>query len=239
MISVPDAGRLPIHPPRRRLVHERVDHVVREAVRVRGERRGGDDAHQLPVPRRRVLALRALPRAARRSRRARLPAGSPPSLLHVAEPECLQIGQIEPAHGPRHVGQRVRSLVAVVAGVGQLTGPGRRRRHDSRRRGTRDLPHVRAGCRRIRHAAILVLRLVDDVLSVLALCLFIVTHHRASRLAVSSSVVKSYSPASRRSRSARWTDPGVSRPCPKTSPGRLARDPTTPMSARRLFSDRP
>ena len=43
-----------------RAVHERVDHVVREAVRVGRERLRRDDPHHLPVPRRGVLALRAL-----------------------------------------------------------------------------------------------------------------------------------------------------------------------------------
>src|SRR5207247_510369 len=55
--------------PRRRLVaehapsgpvHERVDHLERKAVRVRGHCLGRDDPHQLPVTRRRVLAFRTL-----------------------------------------------------------------------------------------------------------------------------------------------------------------------------------
>src|SRR5207244_12657013 len=41
-------------------MHERIDHVVRKAVRVEGEWLRGDDAHQLPVARCRVLALRPL-----------------------------------------------------------------------------------------------------------------------------------------------------------------------------------
>ena len=72
--------------PRRRLVadhaargavHERVDHVVREAVRVRRQRLRRDDPHQLPVAERRVLALRALDQPAGDRGRARPAAGSP------------------------------------------------------------------------------------------------------------------------------------------------------------------
>src|SRR5919206_2597258 len=47
------------HPPPR-LVHEGVDHVVREAMRIGGERLCGDDPHVLPVAGRSVLPLRAL-----------------------------------------------------------------------------------------------------------------------------------------------------------------------------------
>ena len=59
-------------------VHERVDHVVREA---RADRSGTavarDDAHQLPVAGRRVLALRALEQPARRPPARPAAAGSP------------------------------------------------------------------------------------------------------------------------------------------------------------------
>src|SRR5918994_313858 len=53
-------GRLVAEHSAAGLVHERVDHVVRKAVRVGRERLRRDDPHQLPVPGRRVLALRAL-----------------------------------------------------------------------------------------------------------------------------------------------------------------------------------
>ena len=43
-----------------RAVHERIDHVVRESVRVRRKRLRRDDAHVLPVAGGRVLALRPL-----------------------------------------------------------------------------------------------------------------------------------------------------------------------------------
>ena len=116
--------------PRRRLVadhaaaravHERVDHVVREAVRIRREGRRGDDAHELPVPRRRVLPLRALEQAARDRggpglRRA------PCERFHVPEAERLEIGKIEAADCSRDVAERVRSLVAVLVGIGKSAG---------------------------------------------------------------------------------------------------------------------
>ena len=59
-----------------RFVHERVDHVVREAVRVGRHRLLRLDPHQLPVAGRRVLAARALERAARRPRARPAAAGS-------------------------------------------------------------------------------------------------------------------------------------------------------------------
>ena len=102
------------------LVHERVDHVVREAVRIGRHRDRGDDAHQLPVARRRVLALRALEqpagdRGCPRLWRAAL------ELHHVAEAERLERGQVEAADGAGHVAERVRPLIAERGRIGQLS----------------------------------------------------------------------------------------------------------------------
>ena len=71
-------------------VHERVDHVVREAVRVGRERLRRDDPHQLPVADRRVLALRALEQPAGDRGRARLRRAAL-ERLDVAEAERLQV----------------------------------------------------------------------------------------------------------------------------------------------------
>ncbi len=68
-------------------VHKRVDHVVREAVRVRRKRLRRDDAHVLPVAGRRVLALRAREQTAGDGRRAGLRRAAF-ELLDVAEPEA-------------------------------------------------------------------------------------------------------------------------------------------------------
>src|SRR4029079_2227580 len=67
-------------------VHERIDHVVRQALRVGRGGRLSDDAHQLPVARRRVLSLRALEQPARNGRGARLGAAAPPRLPVPAPP---------------------------------------------------------------------------------------------------------------------------------------------------------
>ena len=120
-------------------VHERVDHLVGEAVRVGRHRLRRDDAHQLPVAGRRVLAARALEQTAGDGRRARLRRAAL-ERLDVPEPERLQRRQVETAHGTRDVAERVRALVAVVAGVGKLAG-------------TDGIEHDHA---RARHAAILV-----------------------------------------------------------------------------------
>ena len=86
-------------------VHERVDHVVREAVRVGRERRRRDDAHQLPVARRRVLALRALEQPAGDRRRARLRRAAL-ERLDVAEAERLEV---RAGRGRRRRGRRCRA----------------------------------------------------------------------------------------------------------------------------------
>ncbi len=111
-------GLVPEHAARRP-VHERVDHVVREPVRVGRHRGRGDDAHQLPVPRGRVLPLRALDEAARDRRRARLGRAAL-ERERVAEPERLERGQVEASDGAGDVADRVRPLVSVLGRVRQL-----------------------------------------------------------------------------------------------------------------------
>ena len=102
-------------------VHERVDDVVREAVRVRRHRLRRDDAHQLPVPGRRVLALRALDQPAGDGRGARLRRAAL-ERLDVAEAERLEVGKVEAADGAGDVAERVRALVPVLIGVRQRAG---------------------------------------------------------------------------------------------------------------------
>ena len=138
-----------------RAVHERVDHLVRKPVRIGRKGDGGDDPHQLPVARRRVLALRALEQAAgdRRSTRLRRAALE---RLDVAETERLEIGEVETADGAGDVAERVGALVAVVGRVRQLP------RADG-------VEHDDA---RTRHAGIL--RRVDTALGLLELAGFVV-----------------------------------------------------------------
>src|SRR4029453_3692447 len=88
------------------LVHERVDDLVREAVRIRRERRRRDDAHELPVAGRLVLALRARGEAPRGGGRIGL-RRAPLERLDVAEAERLEVRQVEAAHGARDVAERV------------------------------------------------------------------------------------------------------------------------------------
>ena len=51
---------------------------------------------------------------------------------HVAEPERLEVRQVEAADGAGHVPERVRALVAVVGRVGQLAGSDRIEHDDAR-----------------------------------------------------------------------------------------------------------
>ena len=60
--------------------------------------------------------------------------------LDVAEPESLEVGEIEPSDGAGHVAERVRSLVAVLGRIRKRPGPNR-------------VQHDDAGAR---HAAILI-----------------------------------------------------------------------------------
>ena len=100
-------------------VHERVDHVEREAVRVGGHRLRRDHSHQLPVAGGRVLALRAFeqPAGDRLRPGLRRTAGQ---RHHVAEAERLERGQVETTDGAGDVAERVRPLVPVGGRIRQL-----------------------------------------------------------------------------------------------------------------------
>ena len=100
-------------------MHERIDHVMREAVRIRRHRLGRHDAHQLPVAGGRVLSLRTLPQAAGDRRRARLRRASE-QRLDVAETESFEIRKVQSADRARDVSQRVRTFIAVVGGIRKL-----------------------------------------------------------------------------------------------------------------------
>ena len=103
-----------------RLVHERVDDLVGKPVRVRRERRRRDDAHHLPVTRRRVLPLRALDEPSGDRRRARLRRAAL-ERHDVPEPERLEIGQVEASDRAGRVAEGVRAFVSVLPCVRQLT----------------------------------------------------------------------------------------------------------------------
>ena len=94
------------------LVHERVDDLVREAVRIGRKRRRGDDPHVLPVAGRRVLSGRELDETAGDRGRARLRRATL-ERHHVAEPERLEVREVEPADRVGDVTERVRALVTV------------------------------------------------------------------------------------------------------------------------------
>src|SRR5258708_24523847 len=87
------------------LVDERVDHLVRKAVRIGRHRLRGQEAHQLPMPRRRVLAARSLEQTARDGGRARLGRASF-ERLDVAETESFECRQVEAADRAGHVSER-------------------------------------------------------------------------------------------------------------------------------------
>ena len=94
MISVPEAGLFPEHSATG-AVHERVDDVVREPVRVGRERRRRDDAHVLPMAGRRVLALRAREKPAGDGRGPRL-RGQPSSGITFPRPSASRLGRSRP-----------------------------------------------------------------------------------------------------------------------------------------------
>ena len=102
----------------RRRVHERVDDVVREAVRVRRQGLRRDDAHHLPVAERRVLPFE---RSSSRPATAGAPCmgATPSSGRDVAEPERLHGRQVETADGARDVAEGVRALVSELCCVRQ------------------------------------------------------------------------------------------------------------------------
>ena len=118
MISVPDAGLLPSTPRPVLFMNGSITSSGKPCGYV-GNGDGRDDAHQLPVPCRRVLALRALDQPPGDRRRARLRRAAL-ERLDVAETERLEIGQVEPADGAGDVPERVRALVPVVRCVRQL-----------------------------------------------------------------------------------------------------------------------
>src|SRR5206468_2019808 len=101
-----------------RAVHERIDHVMRKALRVGRKRSRRDDAHQFPVPRGRILAFRALDEPAGDGRRSRL-RWATLERLDVSEAERLEIRQVQAAHNTRDVAERVGSLVTVSGSVRQ------------------------------------------------------------------------------------------------------------------------
>ena len=101
-------------------VHEGIDHLVGEAVRIGREGHRRDDAHQLPVPRRRVLAFRPLEQPTRDGRGARL-RGAPFERLDITEPERLEIGQVEAPDRTSDVPQRVRAFVSPLGRIWQRT----------------------------------------------------------------------------------------------------------------------
>src|SRR5581483_7978343 len=104
-----------------RAVHERVDHLVGEPEGIRRHCLRCDDAHQLPVTGRRVLATGSLDKPARDRGRARLRRATL-ERLDVAEPERLERGQIEPADRARNVPERVRAFVAELGSIWKLSG---------------------------------------------------------------------------------------------------------------------
>ena len=77
-----------------------------------------DDAHQLPVTGGGVLPLRALEEPAGHRGSTRL-WWTTLERLDVAETQGLEIRQVQPPDGFRHVSQRVRAFVSIVARVGQ------------------------------------------------------------------------------------------------------------------------
>ena len=97
---------------------ELLDHLLGKAVREGRERAIEDDAHQLPVPRHRVLARRALRHASesrrrRRHRRAALQRDQP---RHAHRGERWNVQ----GNGGGDVAERVAALVLVQCGIGQF-----------------------------------------------------------------------------------------------------------------------
>ena len=137
MISVPDAALLPSTPRPVRCMNGSITSCGNPCGYV-GNACRRDDAHHLPVARRRVLALRALEQTPRDRRRPGLRRAAL-ELLDVPEAERLHVGEIEPADGLGDVRERVGALVAVPVGVRQLTGADGVE-HDHTGRGPRSWP---------------------------------------------------------------------------------------------------
>ena len=116
-----------------RAVHERVDDDVRKPVWVRRERHRCHDAHQLPVPGRRVLALRAFQQATGDRGRPRLGRATL-ERLDVSKAERLEVRQVEAADGPGDIAERVGALVSVIRRVRQLPRADGVKNYDARTR---------------------------------------------------------------------------------------------------------
>ncbi len=105
--------------PRRRL--ERGDDLGREAAGIGPHRLRRDDAHQLPVTRRRVLSR---PERVQPAVEDRVGGGrDAPERQRGAEPERAHRREVEPADRVGEVAERVRARVAVVGRVGQRPRP--------------------------------------------------------------------------------------------------------------------
>jgi len=115
-----DGGDLVAQNASTRPVHERVDHIVREAVRIRRHRLRCHDAHQLPVAGRRVLALRPLDQATCDVRRAGL---RPTTFerLDVSEAEPLETREVDAADRARDPSEPFRALVTAFRRIGKLS----------------------------------------------------------------------------------------------------------------------
>ena len=109
---------------------ERGDDVVGKAVWVGRQRRRRDRAHELPVAAGRILAvaLRREP-SVQRGRSGRRNALQ---RQDAAQPEAPEHGQVQAADRLREMAERIRTAVAVVAGVGQLTSAAGIRDDDER-----------------------------------------------------------------------------------------------------------
>ncbi len=119
MISVPDAGLLPRTPRPVWFMNGSMTSSGKPCG-IRRERRRRDHAHHLPVPGRRVLALRALEETAGHRRGTRLRRAAL-ERHDVPEPEGLEVRQVEAADGAGRVAEGVRAFVSVLPCVRQLS----------------------------------------------------------------------------------------------------------------------
>ena len=162
MISVPDAGLLPSTPRPVWFMNGSITSSGKPCGYVgNGGRR--DDAHELPVAGRRVLALRALEQPAGDRRRAGLRRAAL-ERHHVSEPERLEIGQVEASDGAGDVAEGVRAFVPVLPCVRQLSSADGVEHDDARPR----------------HAGYSTAAL-DDALGLLLLVVYIVGDRRPRR----------------------------------------------------------
>jgi hypothetical protein len=99
-----------------RSMHERIEHLEGETVPVGWKGLGRDHPHQLPVARRRVLALGSLEQAPGDGRRTGL-RRAPLELFDVPEAERLEVREVEAADRLRDVSERVGTFVAEVGSV--------------------------------------------------------------------------------------------------------------------------